>query len=405
MPIDFTFPPEVEEVRLRARRYFQEEVAPVDDLRETDKDKYYRSIGPLRERAKELGLWNPHMPPEWGGGGYGPTMIAAISAEAGRTRLGPFVINCMAPNEGNMHTLLHWATDEQKEKYLRPLCEATKFSCFAMTEPEVSGSDPTLMQTRAYQDGDEWVVNGHKWFISGAKGASFAILLARTEDNPEIPQAATTGFIVETDWDGWEIVRDIDTMHGKGNHCEIRITDLRVPKENMLGERGQGHLLGQARLGPARLAHCMRWIGQAETALEMMIDRSLNRFTHGSLLAEKQFIQRMIADSTIELYQGKLMVMHAAYLIEKGEPFKPQVSMTKYHVANMLWRTIDRAVQVHGALGYSQDTPLANMLVNARSARLVDGADEVHLMQTARNAIAAYKDHGTTKAATGNLPL
>lgn len=405
MAIDFTFPPEIDEVRLRARKFFVEEVAPVDALRETERDKYYRSIGPLRERAKELGLWNPHMPPEWGGQGFGPTMIAAISAEAGRTRLGPYVINCMAPNEGNMHTLLHWATPEQKEKYLRPLCEGTGTSCFAMTEPEVSGSDPTLMRTHAYQDGDEWVINGHKWFISGAKGAQFAILLARTEDNPEIPQAATTGFIVETDWDGWEVVRDIDTMHGKGNHCEIRITDLRVPKENMVGERGTGHLLGQARLGPARLAHCMRWLGQAETALEMMIDRALHRYTHGSLLAEKQAIQWMIAESTIELYQAKLMVMHAAYLIENGMTFKPQVSMTKHHVANMLWKIIDRAVQVHGALGYSQDTPLAGMMVSARSARLVDGADEVHMMQTARSAISTYKDHGTTKAATGDLPL
>ena len=405
MPIDFTFPPEIEEIRARTRRFMQEEVAPVDSIRDTDRDKYYRSIGPLCERARELGLWNPHMPAEWGGQGLGPTAIASISAEAGRTRLGPFVINCMAPNEGNMHTLLHWASDEQKEKYLRPLCEGKAFSCFAMTEPEVAGSDPTLMQTRAYQDGDEWVVNGHKWFISGAKGAQFAILLARTEDDPSQPQAATTGFIVETNWPGWEVVRDIDTMHGKGNHCEIRITDLRVPAANVLGERGQGHLLGQARLGPARLAHCMRWIGQAEIALEMMIDRAMNRYAHGSLLVEKQAIQWMIAESTIELYQAKLMVMHAAYLIENGLPFKPQVSMTKHHVANSLWRIIDRAVQVHGALGYSTDTPLAEMLTTARSARLVDGADEVHLMQTARSAIGAYKDFGTTKTATGDLPI
>ncbi|HEX7168447.1 MAG TPA: acyl-CoA dehydrogenase family protein [Acidimicrobiales bacterium] len=405
MAIDFTFPPEIEEVRLRARKFFQEEVAPVDAIRESDQEKYYKSIRPLMQRARELDLWNPHMPKEWDGQGYGPIALASISAEAGRTRLGPFVINAMAPNEGNMHTLLHWGTDEQKEKYLRPMCEAKVFSCFSMTEPEVAGSDPTLLQTKAYQDGDEWVINGHKWFSSGANRASFAIVIARTEDDPEVPQAATTAFIVPTDTPGFDIVREIETMHGPSGHSEIYLRDVRVPAENMLGGRGQGHLLGQARLGPARLAHCMRWIGQAETALEMMIDRAMNRYAHGSMLVEKQAIQWMIADSTIELYQSKLMVMHAAYLIEKGENFKPQVSMTKIHVANTLWKVIDRAIQVHGALGYSKDTPLADMMLGARSARLVDGADEVHMMQTARNAIAAYKDHGNTKAATGDLPL
>jgi acyl-CoA dehydrogenase len=274
-----------------------------------------------------------------------------------------------------------------------------------MTEPEVAGSDPTLIQTRAYPDGDEWVINGHKWFISGARGAKFAILIARTEDDPDVPQASNSAFIVETDWPGWEVVRDIETMSGSHNHCEIRITDLRVPAANMLGERGQGHLLGQARLGPARLAHCMRWIGQAETALEMMIDRSLERYAHGSLLAEKQGIQWLIADSTMELYQAKLMVLHAAYRIENGLPFKTEVSMAKHFVANSLWRIIDRAIQVHGALGYSEDTPLAGMLKQARWSRFADGADEVHQWTIARNAIADWKDHGSVKQATGDLPL
>ena len=180
---------------------------------------------------------------------------------------------------------------------------------------------------------------------------------------------------------------------------------MRVPAANMLGGRGQGHLLGQARLGPARLAHCMRWIAQTETALDMMVDRSLNRFSHGSILAEKQGIQWMIADSTMELYQAKLMVLHAAYRIENDLPFKTEVSMAKHHVANTLWRVIDRAIQVHGALGYSTDTPLADMLKQARWSRFADGADEIHQMTIARNAIAAYKDHGSTKKATGDLPL
>jgi acyl-CoA dehydrogenase len=194
-------------------------------------------------------------------------------------------------------------------------------------------------------------------------------------------------------------------MHGSTGHSEILIEDLRVHDDQMLGGRGQGHLLGQARLGPARLAHCMRWIAQAETALDMMVDRSLNRFSHGSILAEKQGVQWMIADSAMELYQCKLMVLHAAYKIDNGEDFKSEVSMAKHFVANSLNRIIDRAIQVHGALGYSTDTPLAGMYQHARWARFADGADEIHQMRIAQRTIAAYKDHGTTKAATGDLPI
>jgi acyl-CoA dehydrogenase len=345
------------------------------------------------------------MPTEWGGMGLSHVELAMVQAEAAKSRLGPWVFNCQAPDEGNMHTLLHWATDEQKERYLRPLCEGRMMSCFAMTEPEVAGSDPTLIQTRAYQDGDEWVINGHKWFISNAHRAQFAILLARTEDDPDMPQAANTGFIVDIPSEGWNEVREVETMHGSTGHSEILIEDLRVPTSNMLGGRGQGHMLGQYRLGPARLAHCMRWIAQAETALDMMVDRALNRFAHGSLLAEKQGIQWMIADSTMELYQAKLMVLHAAYRIDNKLDFKSEVSMAKHFVANALGRIIDRSIQVHGALGYSTDTPLASMYQHARWARFADGADEVHQMRIAQRTIAAYKDDGSTRAATGDLPL
>jgi acyl-CoA dehydrogenase len=272
-----------------------------------------------------------------------------------------------------------------------------------MTEPEVSGSDPTLIQTHAEKDGDDWVINGHKWFISGAKGARFAIVIARTDPDADPPQARNSAFLVDLPAEGFEIVRDIDTMHGKGNHCEIRLTNVRVPNDQMLGERGHGHLLGQYRLGPARLAHCMRWIGNAEIALEMMVERSLNRFTHGSLLAEKQGIQWMISESVMELYTAKLMVLHAAYLIENGDPFRHEVAMAKHHVANTLWKVIDRAIQVHGALGYSTDTPLERMMRNARSARLVDGADEVHMQTIAKNTLQYFKEDGTTRRATGSL--
>ena len=211
--------------------------------------------------------------------------------------------------------------------------------------------------------------------------------------------------IIEAPSEGWTEVREVETMHGSTGHSEIRIEDLRVPASAMLGGRGQGHVLGQYRLGPARLAHCMRWIAQAETALDMMVDRSLNRFAHGSLLAEKQGIQWMIADSTMELYQAKLMVLHAAYRIDHGLDFKSEVSMAKHFVANALNRIVDRSIQVHGALGYSTDTPLASMYQHARWARFADGADEVHQMRIAQRTIAAYRDHGTTKSATGDLPI
>jgi acyl-CoA dehydrogenase len=417
MAIDFSFPPELEELRVKVREFLDTVVRPIEQRADDgswDRNQWVAGIVEMRGKAKEWGLWLPHMPQEWGGMGLGHVAMASVSAEAGKTRMGPFALNAQAPDEGNMHTLLHWATDQQKEDYLRPLCDGFKMvdgkprafrSCFAMTEPEVAGSDPTLIQTRAYEDGDTWVINGHKWFISGARGAQFAILIARTEDDPDLPQAANSAFLVDIPSEGWEIVRDVETLAGSHNHCEIRITDLVVHKDKMLGGRGEGHLLGQARLGPARLAHCMRWIGQAEVALDMMVDRSLNRFAHGSLLAEKQGIQWMIADSAMELYQCKLMVLHAAYLIDAGSDFKSEVSMAKHFVANSLWRIIDRAIQVHGALGYSSDTPLGEMLKQARWARFADGADEVHQMRIAQRTIAAYKDYGTTKAATGNLPL
>jgi acyl-CoA dehydrogenase len=406
MPIDFQLAPDVEEVRLRVRKFMDAEVRPAEATlqeQEADRNSYVRTILELRTKAKSQGLWNPHLPAEWDGMGLGPVAMAFVSAEAGRTGIGPFVINAQAPDEGNMHTLLHWATDEQKEKYLRPLAEGRARSCFAMTEPEVAGSDPTLIQTKAVKDGDDWVINGHKWFISGAKGASFAILIACTDEDADPPQARNSAFLVDLPAPGWEVVRDIDTMHGKGNHCEIRISDLRVPNDRMLGGRGEGHLLGQYRLGPARLAHCMRWIGNAEIALEMLMDRALTRFAHGSLLADKQAIQWMMAESAMDLYTGKLMVLHAAYKIENKMPFRQEVSMAKHHVANTLWKIVDRAIQVHGALGYSTDTPLEGMMRNARSARLVDGADEVHMQTIARNMIAAYKEHGNTRSATGDL--
>ena len=406
MAIDFSFPPELEALRLKVREFIDTIVRPLEEqLDEGNRDALVSTVIKMRKAAREWGLWLPHMPKEYGGMGVGHVAMAAVSAEATRARFGPFALNAQAPDEGNMHTLLHWGNDEQKDRYLRPLCEGRVRSCFAMTEPEVAGSDPTLIQTRAVLEGDHWVVNGHKWFISGARGARFAILICRTEDSPEIPQAGNSALLVDLPSEGWEIVRDVETMSGSHNHCEIRITNMKVPAENLLGGRGQGHLLGQARLGPARLAHCMRWVGQAEQALDMMVKRSLERYAHGSLLAEKQGIQWLISDSVMDLYQSKLMVLHSAYLIDSGADFRTEVSMAKHFVANALNRIVDRAIQVHGALGYSTDTPLASMAQHARWARFADGADEVHQWRIAQRAIEAWTKTGSVTSAAGDLPL
>ena len=388
MAIDFTLSPELEDLRLRVRDFITTVVKPgearIGDPDKIERGDYIRILLEMRAEAKAAGLWLPHMPKEWGGMGLGHVELAMVQAEAAKAYYGPWVLNCQAPDEGNMHTLLHWATDEQKEKYLRPLCDGLAMSCFAMTEPEVAGSDPTLIQTtrrpRRRRLGDQraQVVHlqraprqlrdphrAHRGQPRAAAGGQH-----RLHRRHPVARAGTR-------------VREVETMHGSTGHSEIRIEDLRVPRANMLGGRGQGHRLGQYRLGPARLAHCMRWIAQAETALDMMVDRSLKRFAHGSLLAEKQGIQWMIADSTMELYQAKLMVLHAAYRIDRGLDFNSEVSMAKHFVANALGRIIDRAIQVHGALGYSTDTPLAHMYQHARWARFADGADEVHQMRIA----------------------
>lgn len=408
MAIDFSLPPEIEELRSHVRTFIEKEVEPVVKRLEGSRDRrqWGEAIVSMRRKARAEGLWCPHMPPEFGGMGLGPLGIATVSSECGRVPLAAFVINCQAPDEGNMHTLLHFATPEQQEKYLRPLCEGVARSCFAMTEPEVAGSDPTGLQTSAVQQGDKWILNGHKWFISGARGANFAIVIACTDPDADPPQARNSAFIVELPAPGFEIVRDIETMAGSHNHCEIILENVEVPAENMLGPRGQGHTLGQVRLGPARLAHCMRWLGQIELALDMLVARAEERQLHGAPLSDKQGIQWMISQCALELYQCKLMVLHSAYLIEGGRPFRQEVSMTKYWVAQTLWKVIDRAIQVHGGLGYSTDTRLESMMRGARSARLVDGADEVHLTQICRHVLNAFRSDGTVRQGVGlDLPL
>src|SRR5262249_13388630 len=246
MAIDFSLPEEIRDLIGRVRAFCDEVVRPAEleiAAREHDRELLVKSVIGMRKAARARGLWLPHMPAEYGGMGLGHVAMAAVSAEAGKTRFGPFALNCQAPDEGNMHTLLHWGTPEQREKYLRPLCEGRVRSCFAMTEPEVAGSDPTLIQTRAAWEEGRWPVNGHKWFISGARGAAFAILIARTEEAPEVPQAGNSAFLVDIPSPGWEVVRDVRTMAGSHNHCEIRIRGLELPAASLLRGRGRRHPL------------------------------------------------------------------------------------------------------------------------------------------------------------------
>jgi acyl-CoA dehydrogenase len=402
--IDFTIPPELDDLRNRIAAFIRDEVLPVEaDV--TDEDSLYDVLEPLRKKARDAGLWTPHLPPEWGGLGIGPLGMALISQECGVSGLASLAINAMAPDEGNMHLLLHAGTDAQKERYLKPLAAGQVRSCFAMTERDVSGSDPTALKTRAVRDGDQWVIDGEKWFISGADGAAFAIVVAVTEPENENRYLRHSLLLVDEDNPGWKVIRQIPVMgtHGPGGHCEVRLEGCRVDADAMLGDPGMGLALAQTRLGPARLAHAMRWIGVAQRALDMAANRALERKTFGKSLADHQSVQWWLADSAIQLYAARLMVLHAAYKIENDLDFRQEVSFVKVFVSEALGDIVDRALQVHGSLGYSGDTPLEGMYRDARAARIYDGPSEAHRMVIARNLLKATKAEGSTRGALGGL--
>ncbi len=400
--VDFTIPAELDGLRRRVATFVRDEVLPAEAEAEADLEGVLER---LRQRARDAGLWTPHLPPEWGGLGVGPLGMALISQECGEVPLASLAINAMAPDEGNMHLLLDAGTAEQKERYLRPLAAAETRSCFAMTEREVSGSDPTALRTRAVEDGDGWVLDGEKWFISGAAGAAFAIVVAVSDPEAERPSDRHSLFLVDADAPGWRVVREIPVMGTEmpGGHCEIRLEACRIPAEAMLGARGQGLALAQARLGPARLAHAMRWIGVAQRALDLAAGRALERRTFGRRLAEHEAVQWWLADSAIQLYAARLMVLHAAWKLERGEDAGQEVSFVKVFVSEALGDIVDRAIQVHGSLGYSGDLPLERFYRDARAARIYDGPSEVHRMVIARSLLRAAQAEGTTRGVLGGL--
>ena len=399
--IDFSVPPELEAVRARVAAFVRDEVLPAEAS--AGDEGVEPVVDRLRDRARAAGLWTPHLPPEWGGMGLGSVGMALVSQELGASALASLALNAMAPDEGNMHLLFDAGTPAQKERYLKPLAAADVRSCFAMTEKDVASSDPAQLRTRARRDGSGWMIDGEKWFVSGAAGAAFAIVVALTHPEEEKPHRRYSLFIVDTDNPGWTVIREIPVMGspGPGGHCEVRLERCRVGGDAMVGRPGQGFALSQRRLARGRIGHAMRWIGLSQRALDLAAARALERRAFGKRLAEHQAIQWMLADSAIELHAARLMVLHGAWKIDRGLDHRREISMIKVVVAEALGRIVDRALQVHGALGISEETPLARFYQDARAARIYDGPSEVHRMAIARGLLRSFLASGTTRDHTG----
>jgi acyl-CoA dehydrogenase len=383
---------------LKIREFLRAEVFPLE--REFLRRPFRELLPALkekRERVKALGLWAPQLPVAYGGLGLKLTEFARVSEELGSTPLGHYLFNCQAPDAGNLEVLISHATPEQKELYLWPLARGEVRSCFSMTEPEHPGSNPTWMSTSARKDGADYIINGHKWFTSSADGASFAIVMAVTNPLEARPHKRASQIIVPLDTEGFSIVRNISVMGDEGSdyssHAEVRYVDCRVPQSNLLGREGEGFLIAQERLGPGRIHHCMRWIGVCERAFEMMCEYGARReLSPGVVLGSRQSVQAWIAESRAEISAARLLVMHTAERIDReGQAAaREDISLIKFFVAGILQRVVDRAVQVHGALGLTDDTVLAYWYRHERAARIYDGPDEVHKAVVARSALRKY---------------
>ena len=393
--MDFSLPPEVEALRLKLRAFVAEHVLPLEADR-ANYDKYENIrldvLEHLRAKAKASGLWAPQMPRERGGLGLPMVGWCAFYEEANRSIFGPLVFNCCAPDDGNMSLLNKVLKSEaQKDRWLQPLIDGKLRSAFVMTEPAPgSGSDPGgMMLTSAEKRGNKYVVHGRKWFISGAEGAAHFILVARTSDGP---RNGLSGFLFHKDQPGWKIIRRIPIMGPEefGGTCELEFDGLEIPEENRLLEEGDGLRLTQIRLGPARLTHCMRWLGLSKRCLEIAHAYVQERQAFGLTLAGRESVQIMLGDVAAEIEKGRLLTMHAAWKLDCGDKARKEISMAKIHVADVLHKASDTAIQLCGARGYSKDTVLEWIYRYARCARLVDGASEVHKMVLAK----AYAKEG-----------
>ena len=401
MAWDFSTEPEFEEKLAWMRRFVAEEIFPLETL-DLTYDQTLEALRPLQQEVKRQGLWASHLPEELGGGGFGQLRLGLMHEILGQTPYGPVAFGNNAPDSGNAELLAigieNSGRQEQRAMWLQPLLDGTIRSGFSMTEPG-AGADPTMISTRAVRDGDEWVIDGHKWFTSNGSIADILIVMAVT--NPDVhPYAGCSMIVVPADTPGVDIVRDVATMEhpaesfGKfGNHAEIIYREVRVPYDNLVGNEGEGFLLAQQRLGPGRIHHCMRWLGQSKRALDMLCERAVSRTTHKSTLAEKQTVQNWVADSMAEMTAARLLTLYAAWKMDLEGPAaaRVEIAMIKYYGASVLYNVIDRAIQVHGALGFSTDLPLEQMYRNARAARIYDGPDEVHKVTVARQVLKRYQ--------------
>ncbi len=388
----------IEEILVRIHDFIEKEVIPLE--KESSHGSFKKLIPLLNEKramVRQMGLWLPQIEAEHGGPGLSLEQFGRVSEQLGRSPFGHYVFNCQAPDAGNMEILIQYGTEAQKEQFLEPLLRGDIRSCFSMTERYHAGSNPLLMETSAVLDGDEYVINGHKWFTSSADGATFAIVMAVTNPDAENKYMRASQIIVPTNTPGFKFVRNIPVMGDVGDdyasHAEIIYENCRVPKSNLLGAEGSGFMIAQQRLGPGRIHHCMRWIGICERAFEMMCKRAATReIAPGKMLGQKQTIQNWIAESRAEINASRLMVLDAARKIDQVGSYaaKVEISTIKFYVAKVLMDVLDRAIQVHGALGITEDTVLSNWYRHERGARIYDGADEVHKSRVAREILKQY---------------
>lgn len=398
MAWDFATEPEFQAQLDWMRDFVREEIWPIEVL-DVDLSQVEKIVEPLQAQVKERGLWAAHLDPELGGQGFGQLKLGLMHEILGTSMLAPFAFGNQAPDSGNSEILAMAGTDEQKEGWLYPLLNGDLHSAFSMTEPHTAGSDPTLLETRAVKDGDDWVINGRKWFTTNGSIADFLIVMAVTDPDARSYQRASM-FIVPTDTPGLTMIRDVPTMEHPedrfgffGGHTEILYEDVRIPGNSLLGAEGAGFLISQQRLYPGRIHHCMRWLGQAQRAFDMLCERSLVRYAHGSVLAKHETVQNWIADSAAEIHAARLMTLHAAWKMDNEgvAASRKEISLIKFYGAKVLHNVIDRALQAHGSLGYSTDMPLEAMYRYARAARFYDGPDEVHKASVARQILRTYE--------------
>jgi len=400
MAWDFETDPEFQEKLDWMNTFVREEIWPletiINDITEEDRRRLY--VG-LQDKVKEQGLWAAHLDPELGGQGFGQVKLGLMHEILGTSAFAPNAFGCQAPDSGNSEILAMFGSPEQKERWMEPLLAGEIRSAFSMTEPENAGSDPTTLQTRAVREGDEYVINGHKWYTSNGSIADFLIVMVVTDPDARPHQRATM-LIVPTDTPGVNIVRDVPTMghpeehFGRlGGHSEIYYENVRVPVDNRLGEEGSGFLLAQARLGPGRIHHCMRWLGQSKRAFDMLCERATYREAQGKVLGRHQTVQNWIADSAAQMSAARLMTLHAAWKIDRegAAAARKEIGMIKFFGATVLHDVIDRALQIHGSLGYSTDLPLEAMYRHARAGRIYDGPDEAHRSSVARQILSNYE--------------